>query len=348
MVIGVRSSIGGRTSYAAKFGMVAMASAMSFLLPSGQARPLLARKIPVTAITKSITASKEAQELRQIQSLVSELNTLIPSNPVQKAKIVNKWAYYDQKKHEILVTLGPHAPEVTAHEMGHAIFRVLLGGAVGTKEALDAVKDPLFQKIYYLSQGNDNYKIIKDSTYCKGDPRIGHPWDNASELFASALMVYRLHADEFIARITDPKTSPEARRLGKLIHLYFRDGIYNRIDGIFNRKYFPRFDPFAQESLEDIEISDEEIFTAVVCSNLDNMLVINDRQFVTIIPDKVDLAFAADKDTKYLSVRATIKTLFQRGFVSTSLEGVTEAGHNPFINLNIPPTPAFVTYCYSR
>jgi hypothetical protein len=120
----------------------------------------------------------------------------------------------------------------------------------------------------------------------------------------------------------DPNTSPSAKRFGAINFLYFRDLI-------FKGRHFSSYDPFTDHSLADISISQEELLTTVVCTNLENMLVFSEGNSTTITPDLANLAAAPDKNVKLQSVRATIRTMIQRGFVSS------------------PPDSAFISYCNS-
>jgi len=184
--------------------------------------------------SSSIEIKDKIPELIEIYKQVAELNSLIPSMPVQNVYMENNVFafYYHAKPHTIVLNFYHNSPSIIAHEMGHAVFRVLLGGEIGTKDELVAVKDPLWQKIYYLSLKNENYNVVKDSNYAKtADPIIeasgrGHPWSNASELFASAFMVYTMYPDEFVNIILDPNTSKENREFGILVSLYLGDRIF--------------------------------------------------------------------------------------------------------------------------
>ncbi len=203
------------------------------------------------------------KRLSGVYSLIAELNTLMPFLPVMKMEILDIAGTveggYIGAAHKLLITLNNHVLDTVAHEMGHAIFRVKLGGEAGTPDKHIAVKDKIWQKIYYLSLGYRSYEIVDDSNYIKGaivkKDGTGHPFDSANELFASAIMAYRLHPKEFIKNILDPDTNERARRLGKLLFCYLRDNI-------FSGKVFGGItDPFQRESFE---IKDEDIIVSLI------------------------------------------------------------------------------------
>ena len=203
------------------------------------------------------------QKLIQMYNLIAELNEIMPSKKVKKVTITSRGdgcyviGGYISERHEINIPLGASFLETTTHEMGHAIFRVLLGGNVKSADKFDAVKDKLWQKIYYLSLGFKNYEIVDDSNYIRRPDCIGHPYDNAGELFASSVMAYRLHPDRFIENILDPDTDEKTREVGKLIFLYLRDKI-------FSSKVFSKSDPFESESIEPVKIENAEIITSLI------------------------------------------------------------------------------------
>lgn len=140
---------------------------------------------------------------------------------------------------------SPDYMSIAAHEAAHVMFT--------GREPID------WRFIFYFSQNQLNCNIVKDSDYLhpnseeirnrfpseSNHPIVqsssredsGHPWENPTELFASSLNAYVLHADEFLARIADPSASPDRKLTGKLIYLYLRDKI-------FKGKSFAKTDPF--------------------------------------------------------------------------------------------------------
>lgn len=189
--------------------------------------------------------------------LINELNTIIPSRPIRVVVIVPQLAEaeYRSNDHRLHIALDENIAETTAHEMGHAIFSTLLEGDA-TEDNNTATKDELWQRIFYLSLGMESYEIVDDSNYYgeDGPMDVGHPFDDASELFAGALMAYRLYPDRFMENISSPETPEETRRVGRLIYGYMRDKI-------FSGRIFSESDLNTEGSAE---IGDEEIIAAFI------------------------------------------------------------------------------------
>jgi hypothetical protein len=222
-------------------------------------------------------------ELREVYGLIDELNTLILSMPVREITIgTERDSGYRPEDNGHSLTIGlksdyENLRRTTVHEMGHAIFRVKMDGRerYTIEQASDrlAVNDSLWQKIYYLSLAKEGFLLVMDGNYLGEPVRIkcetnqdssvksvqwlnwpkGHPGDNADELFASSLMVYRLYADEFLKTILNPKTSAQKKWLGRAIWVYMRDKI-------FAGKYFTENDPFRDVSIKDINIADMDVY----------------------------------------------------------------------------------------
>lgn len=195
----------------------------------------------------------EIDKLIQVYNLITELNMIIPSNPIERVIVTIKneqWGKYYPIEHKIGISLSPYFLQTTAHEMGHAIFRVLLGGKVELCEDKIPIKDKLWQRIWCLQFGSRNTEIIRDSNYVES-ANTGHPNENPTELFASSLMVYRMYPDKFIDNILTPNARKEIRKFGKLIFLYLRDKI-------FKGKVFSKSDPFKKEKLDKVQ--DKEVF----------------------------------------------------------------------------------------
>lgn len=183
--------------------------------------------------------------------LIAELNALIPQKPVRGLVSANgtcEAPSYSPDDHKLIYSASFGLDSVV-HEMGHAIYAVLLDEK-GTEFSF-RVKDELWKNIYFLSLGHGNYELVKDSNYvakiiCGGidlTQKAGHPFENPNELFASSLMIYRLHADQLIAKIFDPAISPESREFGKLIFLYMKKA--------FKGKVFSRSDPWPNETIDN-------------------------------------------------------------------------------------------------
>lgn len=204
-----------------------------------------------------INLQENCDKLVKIYDLINELNTMIPSRPIRGVAIVRQFtdSEYHSYDHRLDIALDENYLETTAHEMGHAIFSVLLGGN-GTEDHNLAVKDELWQKIYYLSLGSESYEIVDDSNYYGEDSpeAAGHPYDDASELFASALAVYRLYPDRFLENLSNPETPEETLRVGRLIYEFMRDKI-------FTGRTFSERDLEAGGSEE---IGEEELIAALI------------------------------------------------------------------------------------
>ncbi|HKX13041.1 MAG TPA: hypothetical protein VJP40_07805, partial [bacterium] len=134
------------------------------------------------------------------------------------------------------------AKAALTHETMHGVFHSM--GFAG---------DPGWRSIYHLSLGRKNYEIFDDSNYLAGRPDYyGHPYDNASEAFASAGAAYYFKADLFAAYIRNPRT-PEAMRLtGKAAWCFLRDRVFDgevfTADGV---------DPFSGEDTSRLLIEVE-------------------------------------------------------------------------------------------
>lgn len=215
-------------------------------------------------LDESVKIQKDDPRLLQMYDLVVDLNKIIPSKKVKEINISQKMhaSSYQHFEHTITILLDEYYLEATAHEMGHAIYDVLLENKMkellnvllDKKQTMDS-KDSVWQNIYYLSLANKNYEIIDDSNYEKGSKDMtGHPYDDPSELFASSVMVYRLHPDEFIRNIINDDTSKETNKVGKLIFSYLRDKI-------FKGKIYSKEGSFKPELLE---VGDEEVSVSLI------------------------------------------------------------------------------------
>ena len=183
--------------------------------------------------------NNEKNKIKEMYNLIVKLNEIIPSKPVREVNIVSEGdSFYNQFDHGIEIYFNETALlGITAHEMGHAIFNVLR-----------IEEDKLWQKIYWLSLGFKNYEIVDDSNYDKVPDVFGHPYDNASELFASSFKTYILYSDKLIENILDPDTKNEAQKMGKLIFYYLRDRIFS--GKVFSEKGLPQPESFEIDKAE--------------------------------------------------------------------------------------------------
>lgn len=186
-----------------------------------------------------------AADLARVTKLVAELNQLIPERPVTDV-YPNSLCQAGESWDGGVVILGNVSLETTAHEMGHSIYAQFI-----TRDPHGAM---IWEKLYEVALGFQNYELVRDQQYmpysvlsrmrlhCSHFKGLGHPWDSEGELFASALMVYRLHPDRFLYKLWDPATSGENKAFGKMLFVFLRDRI-------FHGKVFSRVDPFAGETL---------------------------------------------------------------------------------------------------
>ncbi|MFA6170569.1 MAG: hypothetical protein WCW67_02790 [Candidatus Margulisiibacteriota bacterium] len=186
------------------------------------------------------------QKQESIRNLVAELNGIIPQRPVTKVKIHPCYGHYNPETQEITVPVKTDDYlDPVAHEMGHAIYETRL-------------KNTLFGdfwgQIYQVSLGWKNYQLLKDDSYISPasltiiheqcNMQWGHGTNEPSELFASALTIYRRHSDQYLARLYLPGLPEKSRRFGKLVFLFMRDYV-------FDGRYFSGVDPFAGERFFD-------------------------------------------------------------------------------------------------
>ena len=185
--------------------------------------------------------------------IVNEINALIPQRPVSVVadyRTGDCRGYYSTSSHQVVIEGGVRAngPDTIVHEMGHAVFRVLTHFDPRTGRS----QDELWRKIYAFSLTANNFELVRDSRYrgelkiCYGRierNKIGHPWENESELFASSFMVYRQYPDEFVEKITARDASRENRAFGRLVFVYLRDKV-------FNGRTFSKTDPFKHDKID--------------------------------------------------------------------------------------------------
>jgi hypothetical protein len=186
-----------------------------------------------------------AADLARVTKLVAELNQLIPERLVTDV-YPNSLCQAGESWDGGVVILGNLSLETTAHEMGHSIYAQFI-----TRDPHGAM---IWEKLYEVALGFQSYELVRDQQYmpysvlaqmrmrCSHFKGLGHPWDSEGELFASALMVYRLHPDRFLYKLWDPATSAQNKAFGKMLFVFLRDRI-------FHGKVFSRVDPFAGETL---------------------------------------------------------------------------------------------------
>lgn len=211
----------------------------------GNRPPIVKRDREIQLDTSSLSPNFPKDGLVKIKSLVGELNQYIPDHPIRTI-IPESTCRGGDNLSGATIAIEDASLETTAHEVGHSVYL-----DYGDR---DRGIGSIWIKIFNVSFGHKNYNLVMDESYfdpliikerraiCGNDWHAGHPWDNDSELFASSFMVYRLHPDEFLARILNPAASSENREFGKLLYVFFRNWV-------FHGKTFSKTDPFKDLSL---------------------------------------------------------------------------------------------------
>jgi len=123
------------------------------------------------------------------------------------------------------------------HEFGQRVFSSKFG----------IKKDPDLDKLLLASWYEQNYLIIKDSTYVHPEltmDALGHI-NSEDELFASSVFSFYYEGDQLASFIADPGTPPPMRSFGAAMWSYMRDKMF---DGrVFTED---GFDPFPDTSYE--------------------------------------------------------------------------------------------------
>ncbi|MFA5893270.1 MAG: hypothetical protein WC903_04845 [Candidatus Margulisiibacteriota bacterium] len=211
----------------------------------GPRPPMIKRDASVIPDMSKLPAEYPKDKMGEISRLVAELNQLIPDHPVKTIYPVSTCQGGESFGEAITISDSVFL-ETAAHEVGHSVYHDF-----GPR---DQGIGSIWLKLNNISLGHKNYELVRDQNYidpaiirernrvCGNDHNLGHPWDNSSELFASSFMIYRIHPDEFIAKIQDPATSRENKEFGKLVYVFFRDWV-------FHGRTFSKTDPFKNEAL---------------------------------------------------------------------------------------------------
>jgi len=196
------------------------------------------------------------QKLTNIHGIISRLNKLVPQNPVRTINIVDgQVGMYDETCYQITVGIDETEPVFTAaHEMGHHISYVRLGGEYLSPGNYFISCDNEWQNIFYMALKNGSYEPYDDSNYLKTGDETCHPFDDSWELFASALAAYSLRPEELIANLNDPDTDPYEKLIGRLVFCYLRDRI-------FNGQTFCANDPFKNIGYDSLRSQISEVST---------------------------------------------------------------------------------------
>jgi len=211
--------------------------------------------------------------LRKVQELIIKLNKFSTKYPVRKVIIAPPYEGSDcysynndsiRLHHENFSLCS--ASNVVAHEMGHAIYHSLIvdpqGGGMAAEE-----KDSAFYKLFALSLFGKNFHLILDRFYPRNYPDTGHPNENGSEFFASAVAAFVNFPAVLSRRIQDPDTSAEMKRFGRLVYCYLRDRVFHGVFGVDGTFYpnssdqFKRHDKFPGISFDEefAAVTDEMI-----------------------------------------------------------------------------------------
>ena len=246
--------------------------------------------IPDYLDKKAIVSPTNQAKLKKIYDLIMQLNIFIPSKPVKKItserdSLLDERNKYVTKTHEISIVLNyPFYPIVVTHEMGHAIFAVLLKDPNLPHYSND--KD--WQNMYFLSLGFKNYGIFIDSEYTGEGDGAGHPFSNPSELFASSVLVFKKYPERFFKNVIDPNTPKETKKLGKLIFCYLRDHIFKGIfikDGFYAKGTleYNLYNPFKEEwEVVKDSINDNGVINSLIDSLKDENWSVREAAAISI------------------------------------------------------------------
>ncbi|MCX5751765.1 MAG: HEAT repeat domain-containing protein [Candidatus Saganbacteria bacterium] len=204
-------------------------------------------------------------KIQELYEMVKRINVLLPDE--KKVRVVEVYLKPQDNNEEEgkyvnadnCLKIGINRQglrNVSTHEMGHALFKHLF--AVSPTSNISENKTLVY--LYCLSLYSDNSQIIDDSNYVpKVSKKVGHPRDNMSEMFASAVDAYLEGRDEFIAILNDPDTPEGMRSFGRLMYAFLRDKV-------FADKVEQTDDPLVGASLADLEggVTDEAIVQLVL------------------------------------------------------------------------------------
>jgi hypothetical protein len=175
---------------------------------------------------------KIANFIRNMSPYRIECDTVVISTEV-------KGGQYLLNRHAVLIS--PQLLDVWELVLGHE----LMHGMFDVNYYIDEVNclqssDQELQSIYIYSLMTGADKLIKDSVYYDkpGFDWVGHPYDNPSEMFASASSAFIFNKDKMIELIEDPATPKETRQCCYEIFRFLRDKAYGGVfkNGEFNGK----------------------------------------------------------------------------------------------------------------
>ncbi len=188
------------------------------------------------------------EKLLVAYSSIRELNKLIPKKPVRQVIIAEKLsggsAFAGGPCNMPIVEIGNDSliPIKSRHETGHMVYQVLL--SIPNNDLPFLTNNKHWLGIFLNAQKNKAFNIMDESEYVRTNG--GHPGDNPWELFASSINAYISYPDKFSAKVSDPATPEEQRKIGTLIFCYLRDKI-------FNGKTYCKFDRFEYTHFNDIK-----------------------------------------------------------------------------------------------
>jgi len=196
--------------------------------------------ITIGFLDDNLAATPAAVEkIREIRRCLEMLNGVIPEEKFANVYISTAYdsAGYIPFLHHIHLNIrdlaGPFLLHTLVHEAGHGIHIKTIESATGRRHHLN---DP-WKKIFALSLGSRAFELFKDSNY-EVNPKVGHPHDNARELFASGMRVFVCSQKEMLSHISDKDTPETVRTLGKYIYIFMRDAVFGGI--FFNGEFFPK------------------------------------------------------------------------------------------------------------
>ncbi len=186
-------------------------------------------------------------ELKSIVTTIKQLNDLIPQAPLTHFT----WSSaltpeYRPKAHQVVLSQFPDSPESSfVFENEANLVHEIMHGVYGK---LKIAQDPRWNCLYWLSLAHQNYEIVDDSNFLWGSSdKMGHPFDDPDELFASAGYAYQNSAHLLRDFILNQDTPESLKLFGKLVWCYFRDQIFS--GQVFTKN---GEDPFAQESFDKL------------------------------------------------------------------------------------------------
>ncbi|MCX8197924.1 MAG: hypothetical protein N3F07_01885 [Candidatus Micrarchaeota archaeon] len=179
-----------------------------------------------------------------VERSLQEVNRLLPDScKTSEVKVVEgaapdyagSWTVFYTPYPSPTIVLGSSflsdsalAKLVIFHEQSHAFFDFSAPQEAKSRmerlflQAMGSKKPSASQDIA-LEKEHPIFPLFDESSYCKGkSPQLGHPYDGASELFASASAVLRFFPSEFLSRLRrleqeDKSASKTAKEIARAV-----------------------------------------------------------------------------------------------------------------------------------